>query len=367
MEINVKKELLLEALNVASKVIPSSPSITTIGGILIEAKEKEVWITATNLETTVRIPVEAEVIKKGELLIPGKKFTSLIKQIDSEDLKISLGENKANLQTENSNYSFLTMNYEEFPKLPKFSGITKFKIDSKLLKDMVEKTEFCIYPEEPRPHFRGGLLEIKENILKMVATDTKRLSVFSTPLEEKSEDMRVLLPYKLLDFLPDILKKEGEIEIGIGKNQILFKLNGISIISQLLEGAEDFPDYERVIPEEDKLKIANIDRDKFLTTLKRIMVFTSERHNRIKLSFGNKRLMISVSSPEIGQAEEKMEIDYEGEEQDIAFNPDYLVEFLQQVDEEEIIFGFTDETKPVLMRPKDRKDYIYVAMPLKLE
>ena len=164
--------------------------------------------------------------------------------------------------------------------------------------------------------------------------------------------------------MPRIIEEEN-VEISIGKNQISFKLENINFIAQLLSGSEDFPEYEKVIPSEDKLKIAQIETDKFLSILKRISLLTSERNNRVKLSFGKNVLVVSAVSPDIGEAQEKIEIGYDGEEQSFSFPPAHISEFLQKVKSEKIIFGFTNERKPVLLRPEDETEFVYVTMPLK--
>mgnify|MGYP000224064419 CR=1 FL=1 len=368
MEIIVNRETLTKALDTVSGVIASKPAMMILGGILIDAKDSEITLTATDLENTIRVSVSGKVAQKGTVLLPGRKLISLVKQLGEDDVRIVRKDNQVNIQTQNSIYSFFVMDQEEFPKMPKFSGGTTLKMDASSFRSALQNTKFCIYPEEPRPHFRGALLEIKGAQCAFVATDTKRLAVVRRTLgAATSEHVRCLMPYRFLSLAGDILPEDGELEISIGKNQIFLKFNACFVISQLLEGSQDFPDYERVIPDEKKLRTVLFQTAALQSTLRRIALFVTERHNKVKFTFSTQRLTIAVSTPDVGEAQEKMTIEYAGGDQNIAFNPEFLLEFLSRVEGERVLFGFSAETKPVLLRPESDADFLYVAMPLKLD
>jgi len=368
MEIIVNRQELTAALDTVSGVIASKPAMVILGGILLDAKDSEVILTGTDLENTIRVTVPAKVAQKGTALLPGRKLISLVKQLGEDDVRIVRKDKQVNIQTQNSVYSFFVFDEDEFPKMPKFSGGTTLTMDAASFRAAIQNTRFCIYPEEPRPHFRGALLEIKGKQCSFVATDTKRLAVVRKTLESAAaEPVRCLMPYRFLAFISDILPESGELEISIGKNQIFLKFNSCFVISQLLEGSQDFPDYERVIPDEKKLRVLLLDRSAFQSTLRRISLFVTDRYNKVKFTFSKQRLTVTVSTPEVGEAQERMAIDYSGEDQNIAFNPEFLLEFLARVDAEKVLFGFSAETKPVLLRPESDTEFLYVAMPLKLD
>ena len=135
----------------------------------------------------------------------------------------------------------------------------------------------------------------------------------------------------------------------------------------VLEGSQDFPEYERVIPDEKKLKTVIFEKAVFQSMLRRIALFVTDRYNKVKFNFTQQRLTITVSTPDVGEAQEKLAVEYAGDEQNLAFNPEFLLEFLQRAEGEKIVFGFSTETKPVLLRPEADADFLYVAMPLKLD
>lgn len=367
MEIIVKSSEMKKVLDKVNSILPAKPTLTITSGILIEAKEDEVYCISTDLENTIKMNINCQVVKKGNAVITGKKFISLIKQLPDEDIKITKKESALEIKCKNSKYSFIVMDYDEFPKFPKFSGDTLLHIEGEKFKKALEKIRFCIDSEEPRPHFRGGLIDIKESSLNFIATDTKRLSMFKIVTDKKNfKPCKCILPYKLINILSTLLDNDL-IDISIGKNQISFKYKNTYLVAQLLSGSEDFPDYEKVIPEEAKQKVAVIQRETLLSTLKRISLFTSERYNKVKISFGKNIAGFSVVSPEVGEAQDKIDIEYDSQDQDLAFPPLYLVEFLQMVEGEKVHFCFTSEKTPVLIRDSQQSDYLYVAMPLKLE
>ena len=379
MKISINSEILNNGLDYISDILPSKPSMAICGGIFLECKENNLTLIGTDLQNTVKVSIECEIKEKGQTVIPGKQFISLIKQFKEEEIKIEKKEKFINIIGENSQYSFIEMEIEEFPKFPKFSSDISFKVKGETLKDAFKKTIFCIDPEEPRQQFRGGLLDIKEKFINIVGTDTRRLSLFSIIFEDVfKKQIKVLLSPLLIKKMINILN-ETDVEVMIGKNNISFqteftktlkenkKIQGnIMIVSQLLSGAEEFPDYEKVIPDIKKTKITKINREKFLSSLKRVSLFTSERNNKIKLSFKNNLLLISTTG-ELGEAQEKISISYNDEETDIAFPPDFLIDFLQVIENEEFIFSFTSSTKPVLMKPDEESTFLYVCMPLKIE
>jgi len=369
MEIIVKSGVLKKVCGKIEGLLPVKPAIMITSGILFEVKETGVFLTATDLENTIRVGIESEKNKKGSMVITGKKFISLIKQLPDEDVKIIQKENSAEVVCKNSKYTFPCMDYEEFPKLPKFTGDVSVKLNGDILRNAIDKVRFCIDPEEPRPHFRGGLFDIKEDSLNFIGTDTKRLALFKITGEGKyGNPYKCLLPFKLMGIISMLADSGESVDVSIGKNQIVFNFKDTYLVSQLLAGSEDFPDYAKVIPSEKQLKYAYLNRDELLSTLKRISLFTSERYNKVKMSIGKDVLILSVVSPDVGEAHEKMDIEYTGDkEQDLAFPPNYLIDFLHKVEDEKIILGFSSEKSPIILRGDKKAEYLYVAMPLKLD
>jgi DNA polymerase-3 subunit beta len=379
MKVNINSDVLNKGLEYISDVLPAKPSMAICGGIFLESKDNNLTMIATDLENTVRIFLECDVKEKGQCVIPGKQFIALLKQFKNKEIKIEKKEKFINVIEESSQYSFIEMETEDFPKIPKFTSDITFKIKGETIKEGFKKVIFCIDPEEPRHQFRGGLFDIKEKVINIVGTDTRRLSLFSILFDAPfKKNMKVLLSYNLIKKMINLLNEE-EVEVLIGKNNISFQTNfSIKIdenknisgsalfISQFLAGADEFPDYEKVIPDIKKSKVSRINTNSFLSSLKRISLFTTERNNKVKISFKKGILIISTAG-ELGEAQEKINIPYNDEEIDIAFPPNFLIDFLQVIEKEEFIFSFTASSKPVLMKPDEESNFLYVCMPLKID
>ncbi|MCS7180119.1 MAG: DNA polymerase III subunit beta, partial [bacterium] len=361
-------------------VLPTKPVMAICSGIFLEGKDNNLTLISTDLENTVKVNLECEVKEKGQCVVNGKQFISLIKQLKGKDLEIEKKEKTIEIKEEFSKYTFIEMEVEDFPKIPKVSSDITFKIKGETLKESFKKVIFCIDPENPKHEYRGGLLDIREKFINIVGTDTRRLSLFSILFETPfKKTTRVLLSYSLMKKMINILNEE-EVEVSIGKNNISFQTNftknigdnkkvtgSVLFISQLLAGVEEFhPNYEKVIPDIKKSKISYINTDLLLSSLKRISIFTSEINNKVKLSFKKDFLTISTSG-EQGEAVEKIGISYNDEETEMAFSPDFLIDFLQVNEKETFLFAFTSPTKPVLMKPEENSNFSYVCVTLKTE
>ncbi|MGC8804745.1 MAG: DNA polymerase III subunit beta, partial [Candidatus Ratteibacteria bacterium] len=329
MEIVIEKQKLLDALDKISKILPSKPVITTTGGILLDGKKDGIALTATDLQLTIKIFVEATVKDKGIILIPGKNFISLIKKIPEESIKITTRENSMIVENKSFQYKFLLMDAEDYPKLPAEKEQTSesgdLVISSSILFDMIKKTSYCINPDEPRIYFRGVLMEKKEGTLNMVATDTRRLSLIRKEIQGQGQ-VKIILPLRLIDVFP-VIFKDGEVSMSFSKNQITLKSDRTTLISQLLEG--EFPDYEKVIPASNRTGTAIIKTEPLLSSLERLSLMSSESVSSVKMNFRKNLLVLNIESPESGSGEEKINMDYSGAENTIVFNPEYIIQFLK--------------------------------------
>jgi len=365
MEIIIEKQTLVSALEKIGKVLPQKPVINSTGGILIEAKKEGITFTATDLQLTIKIFAEASVKDRGTMLVPGKNFISLIKKIPEDKVKIVQTETHAIIDNKSFQYKFLLMNVDEYPKLPSevetLSGSGKMSISTSDLFEMIKKTSYCVNPIEPRMFFRGVLIDVKNGLFCMVGTDTRRLSFVRKQVDGDIE-IKLILPLRLTDVLP-LIFKESEIIMFFSKNQVVLQSERTTLTSQLLEG--DFPDYEKVIPQSDKLNCATINTALFLESLDRLSLMSSESFRSMKMNFRKNILLLSIESPDSGYGEEKLTIDYSGTENTIIFNPDYLIQFLRTVTTESVEFSFQDPVKPAKLCEKENPDYVYVVMPIR--
>jgi len=364
MEIIVEKTKLLDALDKIARILPAKPVITTTGGILIDGRKDGITLIATDLQLTLKAFIECEIKDKSIILIPGKNFIALIKKIPEEKIRIITRNSSIIIDNKSFQYKFLLMNPEDYPKIPlekEGSDTGDFVISSSLLLDMIKKTSYCINPEEPRMYFRGVLIEKKNNVLNMVATDTRRLSLVKKEVQGESK-IKIILPLRLIEVFP-LIFKDTDVSMAFSKNQITIKSDRTTLISQLLEG--DFPDYEKVIPTPNKQGTALIKTQELLDSLERLSLMSSQSFGPVKMNFRKNLVVLNIESPESGSGEEKINIEYTGPENMLVFNPEYLIQFLKTVNQDTVEFFFQDPVKPARLSGKGDQEYLYVAMPMK--
>lgn len=365
MEITIAKDILLDGLDKIGRILPSKPPIASLGGIHLDGKKDGISLTATDLQLTLKVFLEGTVKDREEILFPGKKFISLVKEIPEKTIQLTTKENALFLGSKNFQYKFLLMNVEDYPKLPSekelFNETDSASISALMFLDMISKTKYCINQDEPRMYFRGVLVEGKGKTLAMVATDTRRLSLVKKTVAGENE-MKIILPVRLLEVLSSIIKEET-LRVAFTKNQISFQSDRIILTSQLLEG--EFPDYEKVIPTGDALHRAGIETKPFYESLSRLSLLSSEKFNSVKLNFRKDHLYLSFESPELGTGEEKLRIEYSGPDTNMIFNPEYIIDFLKTATKEKVEFSFLDGLKPALLKEEGETGYQYVVMPIK--
>ncbi len=364
MEISVRKKDLAIGLQKMVGAINPKPSLPALSFILLEAEGEKLFLTATDLELTIKTIIPCKVKRKGKLLVPGRNFINIIKELPEADIAISEDKTKKTcIAVNNIFFTLPGLKTEEFPTLPKIGKGVCLRMKEEALKTMLKRTRFSIAYDETRAFLRGLLFSFKKDSLTLVGTDTRRLAYirksFPSPVERD-----LILPIKLIDELEKCLGGE-EAEVTINPNQIAFKTGETIIISQIIEG--QFPKYETVFPPEEGLKKIKAKRVELINAVRRASLLTSERYNSLKFDFAPKKLTVSINSPEAGEAREQIPAEYSGEASTISFNPVYVLDVLKNLETENIIIGLTDPLKPALIQPDSAEEYKYVLMPIKVE
>jgi DNA polymerase-3 subunit beta len=232
---------------------------------------------------------------------------------------------------------------------------------------MLKKTSFAVSTDESRYVLNGIFISLKDHKMTMVATDGRRLALVDEEVEilEKSSG-EIIVPAKAVGELNRLLQEKGEIEIKFGENQASFALKdekgfSVLVITKLIEG--NYPNYRQVIPGEAKERVP-LAREELVQALRRAEIMTSEKANSVKLTFGKNNLAITANSPEVGEARETLAVNYKGKEMAIAFNPRYLIDALNALNEDEVFFELIDELSPGVL--KINGPFLYVVMPMRL-
>src|SRR5437870_5788754 len=330
MNLTIAKDQILHGLQAVQNVVSARTTLPILSNVLLRADGKNLEFTATDLDVTVACAVEANVQKAGATTVPVKKLFGIARELNSAEIELEVDDkNVTSLRSGSSFFKIRGLAAEEFPPLPKFVEDKKVSLPQEKIRSMLRKTSFAISTDESRYVLNGIFFSLKEHKLTMVATDGRRLALVDEEVDvsEKSQG-EFIVPAKAVNELNRLLQEKGEVEIRYTDNQAAFELKdekgfSILVITKLIEGT--YPNYRQVIPAEAKERIA-LGREEFLHALRRAEIMTSEKQNSVKLTFTKNSLSINANSPDVGEAQENLAINYKGKEMAIAFNPGYVIE-----------------------------------------
>ena len=364
MKFNITKDLLLKGIQEVQSAISTKSSLPILSNILIEATEDQLILTTTDLDIgiTSKISIKPQIV--GAITLPAKKFSDIIKELpDGETISVSVKKNNlVNIECGKSVFKIMGLPKEEFPQLPEFKDKDSLVLPQKKLKIMLKLTGFAISHDESRYVLNGVLFVIKPTHIRLVATDGRRLAMVEDKIQlPKTLERKFIVPTKAVNELDKSLSEEGDVKIFFGENQIFFDMGKTRLVSRLIEG--EFPNYEQVIPKEAKDKLL-VPKEMFLSAVKRAALFTNQDSAAIKIDLGKNKLVISKSTPYLGEARVEVDAEYAGKDISVGFNPGYLIDFLKNIDQENVAFEVTDPEKPGVIRIG--AEYIYVVLPMQV-
>jgi DNA polymerase-3 subunit beta len=368
MNLTIAKDQLIAGLQSVQNVVSTRTTLPILSNVLLRAEENRLELTATDLDVTISTSVEANVKKMGATTVPVKKIFSIVRELSHPEIEIEVDEkNACSISAGASFYKINGLAAEEFPPIQKFKENKKIVLPQAKIRSMLKKTSFAISTDESRYVLNGIFISLKDHKMTMVATDGRRLALVDEELDiPEGSDGEFIVPTKAVNELSRLLTDKGEVEIKFTDNQAAFmlkdeKAGSVLIITKLVEG--NYPNYRQVIPAETKERVPMV-REEFLHALRRAEIMTSEKSNSVKLAFGKNNLAITANSPEVGEARESIAINYKGKEFAIAFNPAYMIEPLNALDNDEVFMELIDELSPGVL--KINGPFLYVVMPMRL-
>ncbi|MGB9698850.1 MAG: DNA polymerase III subunit beta [Thermodesulfobacteriota bacterium] len=371
MEFIIEKEILTKGLHRVQGIIDKKGTMPMLLNVLIEAKGKEIIITATDLEVGFKESHAAEIKKEGKIGILGKKLFEIVKELPEKIISLKLKENFwVEIKSGKSVFNIMGIDVEKYPSLPSYDEEKDFiEAPNKIINEMINKTIFAVSSDETRKNLLGVFMtqEIRaENkFLRMVATDGYRLSMIDRQIDKEFKEVEkgILLPKKGLWELAKILDEDSEkILISVKNNNFIVKNGKKTLIIRLLDA--EFPDYKQVIPEKTKIKIS-LKRNEFLESLKRVSILSSEKTKGVKFSLREKIMELSTYNPEIGEAKEEILAEYKGEDLIIGFNARFVLEALANFESEEVIIAMEDANSPAIFKPVGDDLHQCIIMPMR--
>ena len=367
MKLSVSKEELQEKLSNIQNIVEKRNTMPVLSHFLLDAGKKKAHIVATDLETAIKEPLQVKVEKEGKLCIPARKMLEIVKEVDgditmeTEDgqwLKVSAGRSK---------FKLACLSADESPAWPGMESVEEMQMDTKNLIEMIEKSLYAAGESDTRYTLNGLLFHAKKGSSEMtvVGTDGHRLSSITgkinTPLKEEK---KVIIPRKAAAEIRRFLDRDTEnLTVVIGKNHVMFKIEEVEFLTRLIEGT--YPNYEQVIPSGNAKK-AIISKDDFIKALRRVSVMSREKSNAIKVDITDGSLVLSASNPDLGEAKDEVKIEYKGEALSLGFNARYLIDALNAMSGEKIVFELQDPLSPTLLKEEKDDNYKCVIMPMRV-
>jgi DNA polymerase III subunit beta len=373
MKVVLTRAELLKGILTVQSAVATKNTMPILANVLLEAREKKLEFVATDLDMGIRCSVSAEIVEKGSITINAKKLSDIVRELPEASVDLEIDENhKMILVCQKSNFKIHGLPKDDFPILPEVKRDKLFKIKSAVLQEMIRKTLFAVSTDETRYVLNGVLFQVEGEKLKMVATDGHRLSFIQKKIENKSNNQcNVIIPTKALNELSKVItdvakgkEEDGVVEIASTENQIKFIIEGVEIVSRLIEG--QFPNYEQVIPKDSDKKIEASTANLAAAT-RRVSILTSEKSNSIHYQAKDSKLIITAKTPDMGEAREEMDLNYKGEEILIAYNAKYMLDVLKNVGTETISLELSQPLSPGVIRPKGDPDYLCVIMPMRVQ
>jgi DNA polymerase-3 subunit beta len=371
MKLTIQRENLLKGLQKSQSVAEKRSSMPVLSNVLLEAKDQQLHLTATNLEVSFIGSHEANVSKEGAITIQARKFYEIVKELPFPEVSISEKENQwVNLSSGRKEYNLVGLPADEFPQVMKYEDISWVNMDAALLKEMIDKTIFAVSTEETRYNLSGIYFEKVEDQdpvgLKLVATDGHRLSFILKPLPEVTKfafDKGIIIPRKGMQELSRLLEESQQVQVAFQENTAIFRKDESTLIMRLIDG--DFPDYNTVVPK-DCNRVLEVDRSGFVEMLRRMSIISTDRYRGIRCKIHADNMQIISNNPEIGDAREEIPVTYQGEEMTIAFNPRYFMETLAVMDSKVVSAKMIDESSACIISGEEDEGFFAVVMPMRL-
>lgn len=362
MKIKIAKDSLLNALQKVQAVVNPRSPLPVLSNILFQAREGELWLTATDLDLTIRARAPAAVEAEGATTLPAKRIFSIVREAPGMELDLRTDDKHiTTVQSETAEFRLNGISDEDFPAQPPFSDAAVYTVDRGVLRTMLQRTGYATSQDEGRKILNGVLLSFNDEKLTVVATDGRRLALVEREVEyPQGAEVDFVLPSKAVNEFIHTVAGEGPVKIQVAPNQVSLDTGEVVIQTKRLEGT--FPNYRQVIPNETQTRVT-IERETLMNAVRRVALLTNETSNSVNLTFAKNRLEITSSTQDVGEAREIVAIKYTGKEIKIAFNPDYLIDPLKNLDVNEVFFEITDDLSPNMIKSSD--PFLYIIMPLR--
>ena len=363
MKIKVNKEAIIDCLQKVQSVINPRNALPVLSNVLFKAEAGQLALTATDMNLTVRASMPAEVMEPGATTLPAKRIFGVFRELSVDEAELEVNEaNIAFIHAASSYFRIHGISEADYPSLPEMADAKSFSLDQGVFRNMLRLTAYAASTDATRQLLNGVLLSFKAGKLSVVATDSRRLALVEHEVEFPADaGMEVIVPLKTVEELLRTLGDSGSLKILATPKQIAFEFDGVLVISKLVEGT--YPNFRQVIPQSAGERVS-LERETFLTAVRRTSQLVSDAVSGVKLTFTKNRLEILAAAAEIGEGRETMDVKYSGPDIAISFNPAFLMDPLKALTPDEVFLDLTDDTSPGVIR--STISFVYVLMPIRV-
>ncbi len=366
MKFTTSRNSLFKALQGVIGVVEKRQTMPILSNVLLEVSGSELLITGTDLELELINMVVVEDATDGSVAVPARKLFDICRGLpEGAELKFDLKDQRATLKSGRSRFVLATMSADEFPILEPLSEGQRFRISRSALSGLLDKTHFAMAHQDVRYYLNGLLLEASNNRVRCVATDGHRLAMSEVQADLPDDlEIQVIVPRKAITEMQRLLgESDEEIELIVNQHHLQLELGTIRFTSKLIDGR--FPDYERVIPAAGS-EIMVADREVVRMALSRTAILSNEKFRGVRLCLSDGHLRLQAHNPEHEEAEEDLEIDYNGKGLEIGFNVNYLLDALGCMQADQFVLELSGPDSSGLIREQGDDDSRYVVMPMRL-
>src|SRR3954464_610830 len=367
MKFSIDKDRFLASLGIAVRGASTRSAIQTLAGVMIRAENGSVELQATDMELGVRVAVAVDPERDGNAVVPGRLLLDVVRSLPKSDLSLEYRSSQGDVEVVSgpSRFHLRTLPADEFPKLPEIGDASIMQVPAGAFVETIGRVARSASRDETRPHLTGVLVSASERELRMVATDSYRLSVKETSLEDALEgSLEANVPARTLQELARISASDGgdRIEIAALEHQVIFRVGEVTLSSRLVEGR--FPNYKQLLPDQFEHEL-HLNGPEVSEVVRRISLL-AQKNAPLRMKFTEGTLEVSAQTPDIGEASESLPVPFNGEALEIGFNPEFLRDGLESAESDDLVFKLISPLRPGLIQSGDAGGFIYLVMPIRL-
>jgi DNA polymerase III subunit beta len=368
LKLTVSRETFLSRLGVAVRGASTRSAIQTLSGVLLRVEEGQAELQATDMELGLRVGLEASESSPGIAVVPGRLLLDVVRSLPKDELTLEYRSSHQDVEVVSgpARFHLRTLPPEDFPKLPQRPTEGQLRMPASAFVDTIGRVARAASRDETRPHLTGVLVTASGRDLRMVATDSYRLSVKETTLDAELEgSLEANVPARTLQELARITTWAGAeaVEVTALENQVVFTVDDVVLSSRLVEGR--FPNYQQLLPESYEHEM-RVRRDELLEVVRRVGLL-AQKNAPLKLRFSDGALDVSAQTPDVGEASESLPVPFSGEPLEIGFNPEFFREGLESVESEDLVLKLISPLRPGLIQAGDEgAGFLYLVMPIRL-